>query len=1044
MMRGPAAIVLAALVWSNTVSWTIGKVLDEFEDDQVLNNLGIPTDFTWTPEGQLLTTNKGGQLFVHDDPDGDNSYSSQTTGLNISDIICDNGERGVQGVAVHPDFITNRYIYLYYTFNKNGNCDEDPFIGPVNRLSRFILPTSNVIDITSEEVFFETPSLEYDHHNSGDISFGKDGYVYVSIGDGGATFSAVSQNLGNFFGTILRITADNEIPSTNPYTFESGEFNSIRCNLNGVPPPGSPEGAKCQEIFAYGLRNPFRFSFDPNTEGDKVRFYINDVGQSKWEEIDEGGDDFAGANYGWPVREGPCPTNKLEECDDEHPYTDPVHYWVHKKRGGGAITGGAFVPDGLWPKEFDGSYIYAEYVFDQLNLLRPGSIDDECRSCDPPDANRKVDRLTKYERIITVAFGPFGDTLALYYVAADGSMHRVTYVGDGNRAPEAVMLADPTSGPVGVTVQFSAAGSSDFDGDTLKFQWDFDGDGEIDSTEATDSASYAKSGVYLATLTVRDGNGGKRIKTIEISVGNKPVAVIKSPPEGATFGVGEVMNLTGSATDEENGELADTSLVWEVRQHHNTHYHPFLDLRTGNNIVLQPAPGPEDYKAATNSYLEIILTATDADGLSNTVTRNVQPRKVLLDLDTDPSGLDVVLDGSPFTTPGSATTWEGHILRIEAPNQGNTESSYIFDSWSDGGNQVHQVSIPPAPDVLPSFVAVFTELVGTFTPTAAPSEAPVCLPFALLETGQDIIQGNASISEEAGVYLLQQDDGILAVIRGTPSDPGKIVWQSTETPGPTGEYYSKIQGDSNMLTRFGTPENRISTFWKSESTQAINGDHFFAMNCDLVTLSIYQGTPKNPGEIVWNTVPTPPPTIAPISAPVIITMVPSLPPATTVPSTVVSTPAPAIAPISAPVIVTMVPSLPPMTTAVPSTVISTPAPAIAPTSAPVVVAMVPSLPPVTIVPSTVISTPPAIAPTSAPVVVAMVPSLTPATDVPSTAPVLAPISLPGAPVATIPSTILTPKPIAVPTANEPASSGFMLNSFGLGLAFASMTLMTLL
>jgi glucose/arabinose dehydrogenase len=157
--------------------------------------------------------------------------------------------------------LKTRFIYVYYNFNKNGNCDEDPFNGPVNRLSRFILPESFIVDMSTETVFFETPSLEYDHHNAGDIAFGNDGYLYVSVGDGGSTFSGVAQNPGNLFGSMIRLTQE------------------------GLPPAGSPEGAKCQEIFAIGLRNPFRFSMDPNTEDDKVRLYFNDVGQAVWEEI---------------------------------------------------------------------------------------------------------------------------------------------------------------------------------------------------------------------------------------------------------------------------------------------------------------------------------------------------------------------------------------------------------------------------------------------------------------------------------------------------------------------------------------------------------------------------------------------------------------------------------------------------------------------------------------------------------------------------------------------------------------------------------------
>lgn len=192
------------------------------------------------------------------------------------------------------------------------------------------------MDLSTEEVFFETSSLEYDHHNSGDIDFGVDGNMWVTVGDGGSTWSGISNDAGNLLGSMVRLTLDGGIPDDNPYV---GDANAVRCNVNGIPPPNSPPGAKCLEIWANGLRNPFRFSIDPNTV-DKVRFYINDVGQGLWEEINEGGTDFKDVDYGWPAREGPCPNNRVENCADVHDYEDPVHYYIHNN--GGAVTGECF------------------------------------------------------------------------------------------------------------------------------------------------------------------------------------------------------------------------------------------------------------------------------------------------------------------------------------------------------------------------------------------------------------------------------------------------------------------------------------------------------------------------------------------------------------------------------------------------------------------------------------------------------------------------------------------------------------------------------
>ena len=162
-----------------------------------------------------------------------------------------------------------------------------------------------------------------------------------------------------------------------------------------------------------------------------------------------------------------------------------------------------------------------------------------------------VEVFTDYDRISNhKVWTVRSSSQALYYSGIPGTIRRVTYIGSGNRSPEAVILADPTSGPVGVTVQFSGAGSTDSDGDVLSFEWDFDGDGVVDDTVAETSFVYNTAGLYIASLTVDDGNGGKTTTKIEISVGNKPVPVITSPAEGALFSVGDIITLVGSAMDQ--------------------------------------------------------------------------------------------------------------------------------------------------------------------------------------------------------------------------------------------------------------------------------------------------------------------------------------------------------------------------------------------------------------------------------------------------------------------------------------------------------------
>jgi PKD repeat protein len=175
-------------------------------------------------------------------------------------------------------------------------------------------------------------------------------------------------------------------------------------------------------------------------------------------------------------------------------------------------------------------------------------------------------------------------------------------VGDANYNPDAVIDAEPWVGQPGVEVQFSAARSTDRDNGDLFYEWDFNNDGTTDSNEISPSYTYFNAGVYPVKLTVSDGNGGKGTFTVQIAVGSDPPKpVITSHQGDATFAVGDAITLTGYVTDINGDTLPDESLEWEVRQHHGTHFHPYLVPTKGNNIEVLPAPAPEDYFAATNS-----------------------------------------------------------------------------------------------------------------------------------------------------------------------------------------------------------------------------------------------------------------------------------------------------------------------------------------------------------------------------------------------------------------------------------------------------------
>jgi glucose/arabinose dehydrogenase/Ca2+-binding RTX toxin-like protein len=658
--------------------------------DTLVTKVGYPTALAFTPDGRMLVSTQDGKLRVYED----GTLLSEPA-VDLTDKICTTFERGLLGVAVDPEFASNNYIYLYYTFNKHGVCEENSANVPVHRVERYVLSDSNTA--TPDKILVDN-ILNMRNHTGGDLHFGKDGYLYVTVGDGGCYYAdptrcgprnPAARDMNVLLGKILRITRNGAIPATNPYIGADSE----RCNLAG----STDSGKKCQEIFASGLRNPFRFAFDPNASG--TRFFINNVGQAAWEEVEEG---RSGADYGWNRCEGnhDNPNDAGTAVCDEPPYTPPIHEYNHDT-GCSSITGGAFVPNGLWPASYDDSYLYGDFVCGKIFKLTP----------DGAGGFAQTEFVTGLgtNSAVAMSFGPHGGSQALYYATygdprPDGEIRRIAYVGDANRPPSAALTANPTDGRLPLTVDFDGSESTDPDaGDTLTYLWDFGDRSSAETTTPTTSHTYSTRGTYTATLRVRDDQGAlSDPATVRIDAGNRaPAPVIESPAEGLLFRVGEQITLSGSATDLEDGTLDGRSFEWKVLQHHtapNPHTHPYFS-GTGEGLSIE-APEPEDLlSTGDGNFLEIRLTVTDSAGLSRTISRSIQPNRVSTSFETQPNNnLQVLIEGASVSAPETLTTWEGQGLNVEAPAlQTLGGTSYEFASWPDGGARSHNIVVGANP-----------------------------------------------------------------------------------------------------------------------------------------------------------------------------------------------------------------------------------------------------------------------------------------------------------------------------------------------------------
>jgi glucose/arabinose dehydrogenase len=256
----------------------------------------------------------------------------ETPYLDLRDRVDDSGfEQGLLGLAFHPDFARNGLLFVNYT-NAGGNT-------VVSRLTASA--GAGQVDPGTEEVILRIDQ-PFSNHNGGDLVFGPDGYLYISTGDGGAAADPFGngQRLDTLLGKLLRIDVEvgdpYAIPGDNP--FATG---------GGLP-----------EIWAYGLRNPWRFAFDPLTDD----LYIGDVGQNAWEEVDFLPADFSGPrNFGWNVREG-THTFAGPAAPD---MIDPVAEYANGAGGTCSVTGGAVLRSPSLP-DWNGVYLFADYCSGQV------------------------------------------------------------------------------------------------------------------------------------------------------------------------------------------------------------------------------------------------------------------------------------------------------------------------------------------------------------------------------------------------------------------------------------------------------------------------------------------------------------------------------------------------------------------------------------------------------------------------------------------------------------------------------------------------------
>jgi glucose/arabinose dehydrogenase len=569
------------------------------------------------------------------------------------------GDRGLIGVTFDPGFgESNHYVYFYYTG-----------VDLLNHLVRF--DASGDVGAAGPFQIFATQTPSELLHVGGSIAFGPDGKIYVAVGDNGQPSNA--QDLSNPYGKILRLNSDGSIPSDNPFAGQPGR--------NGA-------------IWAYGFRNPWRFQFDAATG----RLYDGDVGDFSWEEINL---IARGGNYGWPLAEGKCAAN----CTG---LTDPVYAYPHDGQSA-AITLGPVYRGTMFPAQYRGRLFFGDYA---RGFLKTAQLDTG------GGVGSVADFDSAAGSVVDIRTGRDGSLYYLNYFP--GELYQVTY-NTVSHAPVAQASANVTKGVEPLKVRFSSAGSSDPDGGSLQFVWDF-GDG-TGSSQANPTKTYAKHGVYTVRLTVSDGALQTQARPIIIQVGVPPKLTVSAPVDGALYRAGDIITYTASAVDGAGLNLGDAAITTEIRFHHGTHFHPFLGPlmgRTGSFTI--PVTG----EASADTWYEIIVTATDQNGLTATKSVTIRPRTSRITLATSPPGLGLLLDGIPVTTPLTTEGVEGFHRELAAPPSVKAADGtiYHFTGWSDAQGVRHVITTPEPDTTYTAMYSASAPFAGEYFANANLSGTP--------------------------------------------------------------------------------------------------------------------------------------------------------------------------------------------------------------------------------------------------------------------------------------------------------------------------------
>ncbi|MCA9530298.1 MAG: PQQ-dependent sugar dehydrogenase [Myxococcales bacterium] len=732
MATAAVGVVLGAIT-AGGVARAQPSVAADFSVAPVIRGLTQPTSVAFAPDGRVFVAEQGGTVRVYRTL----TDAHPTTVIDIEDEVMSFWDRGLLGLAVDPDFPSKPYVYLLYTVDApvgqqppvwHDDCADPQGDGPTDhpcnvraRLSRFEIGPDDR-QVGGETILLEQGTCQqFPSHSAGDLVFGPDRALYVSLGEGAGFTQADSGGLGapetqcddppgeggalraqdlltpgdpiGYGGSVLRVDPD------------TGEALPDNPLVGAVQAGTQPQGAA--RVIAMGFRNPYRLVLRPGTD----ELWVAEVGWDTYEEIDRIPSPVGGAtvpNYGWPCYEGPHEQPDyapLDFCKKLYagvygaPTTlvPPYYSYQHREpQGSGcevgsasAVSGVAFYEGDRYPSDYRGALFFSDYSLGCVWVMRRGTDG-------LPDPSAVSTVASGLPGPVDLVAGPDGD---IYYVDLwAGAVRRLVYTSP-NHAPIARVKTDQDRGPAPLAVRFDATGSTDAEtpADQLQYAWDLDGDGALDdATGWIIRHTFAEPGVYPVTVRVTDPSGAFDDASVTIAAGlAPPIVTLDQPLASDTWSVGEPIYFAAHAEDEDGKALPDTSLSWQIRLLHcpggACHAH---DVFAASGTASGQIDAPDH---AYPSHLELEVTATDAAGLTDSETIEIYPRTTTVSVRSDPPGVSLTLDGDTKPAPFDATVIVGSSNDVEAPASVTLGGEgYVFAAWSDGGARAHAAKVPEA------------------------------------------------------------------------------------------------------------------------------------------------------------------------------------------------------------------------------------------------------------------------------------------------------------------------------------------------------------